>query len=238
MRKRFLPVFLGTLSLPTFAYAQGLLKDFSPFEKASSITAVAIIGIAGILCIIVPPFLLSRARKDVMRKKDTFFRELAKAEIVAKNPDVRDANRRKLPKIKTGFGTIDCLTPYTKRVDWPEIRDKLDSLESDLSNLSSAMQDDISFANRARKDGPPFMEKIPAMILETEQQIAKGEASPDAVRHVAEARSQYEEALRLRSEMTVVDWAVLYPIINDASMSLARAVEAHSYANDPSVTIS
>ena len=115
--------------------------------------------------------------------------------------------------------------------DWAQAHKKVDSLDFRLGTISSTMSGEITFAEKARKEGPELMNKIPGMIKAVEQKIAEGKPSPDAVKYLDAARSQYAQAQSRQSGMSVTDWVLLYAILNSAQSNTASAVSSHDYAN-------
>ncbi|MGC9605216.1 MAG: TPM domain-containing protein [Minisyncoccia bacterium] len=190
-----------------------------------------IVGAIVLSFLIVPPIWRSKARKYVLKNKAGLAEQLTEAEKTAANPDVKAGTRKKLAELKENFSPIYRLTINDRHVDWVEAREKLDSLGYPLSDIVVTMKDEIAFAEKARREGPKLMKKIPSMIEAAQKKLAEGKPSKEAVRHLEEARAQYAQAQGRSSEMTVTDWVILYLILTNAQSSCASAESAHEYAN-------
>lgn len=236
----------------THAIMQTFDKDFSPINSGSRATSApqstprewtvddakvfiyvlsGMIGVTLLLFLIVPPIRRLKARNYVLENKGEFVARLKKAESRAANPDVKKETRQKLAKLKDDFFSISRLNITDKSVNWVEIREKLCSFNYPLNNIISDIESDIAFTERARREGPELIKKIPGMIEAAEKKLAEGKQSPKAVKYLNEARAQYAEAQRQQSGMSVVDWVILYMILSSVQSNCANAESAHAYAN-------
>lgn len=191
----------------------------------------SIVGVIILLLLIVPPILRSQARNYVLENKASFLERMTEAEKLATNSDVKEETRKKLAKLKSDFSSISRLTATDRNVRWSEIRDKLDSFNYPINDISRTMKNEIAFAQKARKEGPELMKKIPGMIKAAEKKLAEGKRSPEAAKYLKEARSQYEQAQSQRSGMTVTDWVILYMILSSVQSNTSKAESSHAYAN-------
>lgn len=190
-----------------------------------------IAGVIALLFLIVPPLRRSKARKYVLENKGVFAERLKKAESIASSSDVKGETLEKFGKFKREFAVINRLTATDRDVNWIEIREKLDSMDYPLGQIVSEMKQKIAFAEKARKEGPELLKKIPGMIEEAEKKLAEGKSSPKAVKYLEEARTQYAQVQSQHSGMTMTDWVILYLILTSIQSNTANAESAHQYAN-------
>lgn len=191
-------------------------------------------GIAGVvlmLFLIVPPVRRSKARKYVLENKGAIATRFVEAEKTARSSDVKEETRKKLTKLKGEFPSIDRLTATSEGVKWLEVRKKLYSMDYQLDQIVSEMKREIAFAEKARKEGPELLKKIPGMIEEAEKKLAEGKSSQKAVKYLEEARTQYAQVQSQHSGMTMTDWVILYVILSSIQSNTANAESAHQYAN-------
>ncbi len=191
----------------------------------------SIAGVVLMLFLIVPPVRRSRARKYVLETKGGVASRFAEAERTARSSDVKEETRKKLAKLKGEFSSIDRLTVASEGVKWIEVREKLDSMGYPLSQIVSDMKREIAFAEKARKEGPELLKKIPGMIEAAEKKLAEGKSSPKAAKYLEEARTQYAQVQAQQSGMTITDWVILYLILTSIQSNTANAESAHQYAN-------
>ena len=123
------------------------------------------------------------------------------------------------------------MTATSDGINWIETREKFDSMEYPLDQIVSEMKREIAFAEKARKEGPELLKKIPGMIEEAEKKLAEGKSSPKAVKYLEEARTQYAQVQSQQSGMTMTDWVILYLILTSIQSNTANAESAHQYAN-------
>lgn len=193
----------------------------------------SIAGVALMLFLTVPPVRRLKARKYVLETKGGIASRFAEAERTARSSDVKEETRKKLTKLKGEFSSIDRLTATSEGVKWLELREKLDSMDYPLSQIVSDMKREIAFAEKARREGPELMKKIPGMIEAAEKKLAEGKSSPKALKHLEEARTQYAQVQAQQSgmTMTMMDWVILYVILTSIQSNTANAESAHQYAN-------
>lgn len=191
-----------------------------------------IAGIIALLFLIVPPLRRSIARNYVLKYKGALAERFVKAGGIAASPDVKGETLEKFGKLKRDFAAINRLTAADRDVNWTETREKLDSLSAfSLPDIISAMKSEIAFAEKARKEGPELLKKIPGMIEAAEKKLAEGKSSPKAVKYLEEARTQYAQVQSQHSGMTMTDWVILYLILTSIQSNTANAESAHQYAN-------
>lgn len=191
-----------------------------------SIAGVVLLGF-----LIVPPVRRSKARKYVLENKGAVATRFADADRTARSSDVKEETRKKLTKLKGEFSSIDRLTVTSEGVKWIDVREKLDSMEYPLGQIVSEMKREIAFAEKARKEGPELLKKIPGMIEAAEKKLAEGKSSPKAVKYLEQARTQYAQVQSQHSGMTMTDWVILYLILTSIQSNTANAESAHQYAN-------
>lgn len=189
-----------------------------------SIAGVVLLGF-----LIVPPVRRSKARKYVLESKGAIAIKFAEADRTAGSSDVKEETRKKLTKLKGEFSSIDRLTATSEGVKWIEVSEKLDSMDYPLDQIVSEMKREITFAEKARKEGPELLKKIPGMIEEAEKKLAEGKSSPKAVKYLEQARTQYAQVQSQHSGVT--DWVILYLILTSIQSNTADAESAHQYAN-------
>ena len=217
----------GTTSTPQPRSKELTAEDTKVFEYVLG----GIAGIVALLFLIVPPIRRSMARAYVLENKGAFAERLKKAESIAANPDVKNETLEKFGKLKREFTATNRLTAVDRDVNWIETRDKLDSFGYPLDNITSIMKSEIAFADKARKEGPELMKKIPGMIEAAEKKLAEGKSSPKAVKYLEEARTQYAQVQSQQSGMTMTDWVILYLILTSIQSNTANAESAHEWAN-------
>lgn len=191
----------------------------------------SIAGVGLMLFLIVPPIERSKARKYVLETKGGVASRFVETQRTARNSDVKEETRKKLTKLKGEFSSIDQLTATSEGVKWLELRGKLDSMYRPLDQIISEMKREIAFAEKARREGPELLKKIPGMIEEAEKKLAEGKSSPKAVKYLEEARTQYAQVQSQHSGMTMIDWVILYVILSSIQSNTANAESAHQYAN-------
>lgn len=196
-----------------------------------SYALVIIIGMMSLLLLIGSLIRRSSARQDVLEGKSTIATLLAMADELAKNSDVKEETRKKLANLKSEFSKIDCLTAASKGTKWIEVRENLNSINYPLRQIVSEMKLEIDFAEKARKEGPELLKKIPGIIKVARKRLAKGKQSPKAVKYLEEAQAQYAQVQNQQSGMTMIDWVVLYAILTNIQSNTANAESAHQYVN-------
>jgi uncharacterized protein len=217
----------GTTSTPQPRSKEWTAEDTTILEYVLS----GIAGVVALLFLIVPPIRRSIARNYVLENKGAFAERLKKVGSIASSSDVKGETLDKFGKLKREFAAINRLTATDRDVNWIETRDKLDSFGYPLDNITSTMKSEIAFADKARKEGPELMKKIPGMIEAAEKKLAEGKSSPKAVKYLEEARTQYAQAQSQQSGMTMTDWVVLYLILSSVQSNTAEAESAHEWAN-------
>lgn len=190
-----------------------------------------IVGVVLLGFLIVTPVKRSKARKYVLESKGAVATKFAEADRTAGNSDVKEETHKKLTKLKSEFSLINRLTATSKGTEWIEVREKLDSMDYPLRQIVSDMKREIAFAEKARKEGPELLKKIPGMIETAEKKLAEGKSSSKAVKYLEEARTQYARVQSLDSGMTMTDWGILYLILTSIQSNTANAESAHQYAN-------
>jgi len=213
------------------APAQQLREWTSDDTKILGYVLGSIAGVVLLLAIIVTLVLRSKARKYVLENKDEIASQFAEAERMARSADVKEETRKKLVKLKRDFFSIDNLDVTSEGVKWIEMREKLDSMNYSLSDIVSDIKQEIAFAEKARKEGPELMAKIPGMIEAAEKKLTEGKQSQEAIEYLQEARTQYVQAQAQQSGMTVMDWVILYVVLTSVMSNVEHAESAHTYAN-------
>ncbi len=173
----------------------------------------------------------SKARKYVLENKGAVATWLAEADRTARSTDVKEETHKKFTKLKGEFSSIDRLTATSEGVKWIEVREKFVSMLYPLEKIVSEMKWEIAFAEEARKEGPELLKKIPSMLEAAEKKLAEGKSSPNAVKYLEKARTQYAQVQNQHSGMTMTDWAILYLILTSIQSDTANAESAHQYAN-------
>ena len=202
--------------------------------KILEFVGAGILAVVLLLIMIVPPIRRSRAKAYVIEKKVEFSGRLTKAESVGANPDVKDATHKKLSSIKRDFSSINQLSVSSDNADWIGSREKLDSLGDQLNEIVSTMNQEIAYAEKARKEGPKLMAKLPDMIATAEKQLAEGKESKKAVKQLAEAKEQYARAQNMQQSgggMSMIDWIIIYELLSSSHANCESAQEAHTYVN-------
>ena len=217
----------GTTSTPPPRSKEWTAEDTKVLEYVLG----GIAGVIALLFLIVPPIRRSNARKYVLENKGAFAERLKKVESIGANPDVKNETLEKFGKLKREFTVINRLTATDRDAKWIGLREKLDSFGYPLDQIVSAMKNDIAFAEKARKEGPELMKKIPGMIEAAEKKLAEGKSSPKAVKYLEEARTQYAQVQSQQSGMTITDWVILYVILTSIQSNTANAKSAHEWAN-------
>ena len=82
------------------------------------------------------------------------------------------------------------------------------------------------------------MKKLPRMIRDAEKRLAKGNQSPEAAKYLEQARIQFEQAQGQHSGFGVVDWVILYTILDNVQSNVTNAESSHGYANTSHSSIS
>lgn len=207
-------------------------KDPYQTEKIIIICMAILVAVAFCIFAIILPMIISHTRKAVFSGQNKFKEMMLNAENIAKNPDVRAETRNKLGIIQTEFAPIGQLLPSSHNVKWINVRAKLNSLIEQLGDLVSKMMDEIAFAQKARKDGPELMKKIPELIASAEKTLAEGKLSEKATKLLDEARQNYIRAQSMQSGgMGMIDWVMLYMLLSSIQSNCHNAQEAHTYAN-------
>lgn len=217
----------GTTSAPQSTSSEWTAED----TKVLGYVLGSIAGVVFLLFLIVPPIRRSKARKYVLENKGSLVMKFVEAERTARSSDVKEETRKKLAKLKDEFSSIDRLTATSEGAKWLELREKLDSMDYPLGQIVSDMKREIAFAEKARKEGPELLKKIPGMIEAAEKKLAEGKSSPKAVKYLEKARAQYSQVQSQQSGMTMTDWVILYLIMTSIQSNTANAESAHQYAN-------
>ena len=222
------PSSTGTTSDPQSSVNEWTSEDTKILKYVLGIT----VGVLLLLLLIAPPVRRLKARKYVLENKGAVAVRFTEADRTARSSDVKEETRKELANLKGEFSLINQLTATSKGVNWIETREKLCSMDySSLDHIVSDMKREIAFAEKARREGPELMKKIPGMIETAEEKLAKGKQPPDAVKHLEEARARYAEAQSQQSGMTTIDWLILYLILSSALLNIVSAESAHEYAN-------
>lgn len=205
---------------------------WSPEQRNSVLlTAFGIMaGIALLLALIIPPVRRSNARRYVLANKGSVAERFAEAARKVAHADVTEKTRKAFKDLRGKFSRIEALHEMSEGINWIETREELDAMDWPLRRIVSSMDDDVAYAEKARKEGPELMRKLPGMIEEAEAKILAGK-SPRAAQHLAEARARYEEAQRQSSGMSVLDWVILYAILSSAHSNVSDAEASHARAS-------
>lgn len=205
----------------------------APSEWTAEDTKILGYVLGGIAGVVLLGFLIvrSKTRKYVLESKGAFTAKFAEADSIARSSDVKEETRKKLTKLKGEFSSIDRLTATSEGVKWIEVHEKLDSMDYLLDQIVSEMKREIAFAEKARKECPELLKKIPGMIEEAEKKLAEGKSSPKAVKYLEQARTQYAQVQSQQSGMTITDWVIIYLILTSIQSNTAKAESAHQYAN-------
>lgn len=191
-----------------------------------SIAGVVLLGL-----LVVPLIQRPKVCKYVLKNKGVVAIRFAEADRTARSSDVKEETRKKLTELKGRFSSIDCLTTTSEGVNWFDTREKLSSMNYLLDGIVSKMKQEIAFAEKARKEGPELLKKIPGMIEAAEKKLAEGKSSPRAMKYLEEARTQYAKVQSQNSGMSVVNWAILYLVLTHIQLNTENAESAHQYAN-------
>ena len=185
-----------------------------------------------LLFLIVPPMRQLKARKYVLESKGaTAAKLLLEAAKIAKSSGVKEETRKELTNLEGDFSEINQLTKANKGINWLEVREGLDSTDRSISQIVSKMKQEIAFAEKAKKEGPELLKKIPDMIAAAEKKLAQGKLSPKAMKYLEEARTQYAQVQSQYSGMTTTDWVVLYMVLTSIQSNTVNAESTHQYAN-------
>jgi uncharacterized protein len=145
--------------------------------------------------------------------------------------DVKDAARNLLRNLRARFILIDELSPSSKGVNWIKSRESLDSIDRSLGKAILNMRQEIAFAEKARTEGPKLFQSIPEMLKAAEEKLAEGKSSPDGVRCLERARTQWAQVQSQHQDTSVTDWLVLYLILTSISSDTAKAESHHENVN-------
>jgi uncharacterized protein len=222
----------------TTSIPQSASGETAPLIDSVEIMKLLACFLGGVAIIVLSDLFIRRkkARKYVLENRSAFVIQLAEADRMAKSPDVKDT-RRELVQLKERFSLID---PFlndandTVGTKWIKTQAEFESMEKSLSHVVWDMKQEIAFANKARKEGPELIKKIPNMIEATEKRLAEGKSSPRAMTYLERARAQYSQAQSQQSEqsgMSMTDWAVSYMLLTEAQSNMANADSVHRQAN-------
>ncbi|MBI2628378.1 MAG: TPM domain-containing protein [Candidatus Niyogibacteria bacterium] len=207
-------------------------REWTPAGKKVFIYVISsIVGVVLLLFFIVPPIRRSKACKYVLESKEVVAIKFAEADKTARSSDVKEETREKLAKLKDKFSSIDRLTATSEGANWLELREKLNSMDYQLSQIVFDIKCEIAFAEEARREGPELLKKIPDMIEAAEKKLAEGKSSPKAVEYLEQARTQYAQVQSQRSGIPMTNWVILYLILTNIQSNTANAESAHQYAN-------
>lgn len=191
----------------------------------------SVIGIAVLCFLVIPPIRGSKARKYVLENKKLIEAKFTEANELAKSPDVKEETRKKFTKLKDEFSSINRLTVKSKGIKWLEVREKLDPMGYSFDLVISSMKREIAFAEKARKEGPALLKKIPDIIKAAEKKLSEGKPSLKAVKYLENVQKQYAQVQSRQSEMTITDWVVLYMILTNIQSGAANAESIHQHEN-------
>lgn len=172
-----------------------------------------------------------QARKYVLENKVALATRFGEAERIAMSLDVKDAARNLLRNLRARFILIDELSPSSKGVNWIKSRESLDSIDRSLGKAILNMRQEIAFAEKARTEGPKLFQSIPEMLKAAEEKLAEGKSSPDGVRCLERARTQWVQVQSQHQDTSVTDWLVLYLILTSISSDTAKAESHHENVN-------
>ncbi len=172
-----------------------------------------------------------QARKYVLENKVVLATRFGEAERIAMSLDVKDAARNLLRNLRARFILIDELSPSSKGVNWIKSRESLDSIDRSLGKAILNMRQEIAFAEKARTEGPKLFQSIPEMLKAAEEKLAEGKSSPDGVRCLERARTQWAQVQSQHQDTSVTDWLVLYLILTSISSDTAKAESHHENVN-------
>jgi uncharacterized membrane protein YgcG len=163
-----------------------------------------------------------------LENKGAIADRFAVAAKMARNKDVEEKTRKLLEKQEIKFSSIDRLSIHSRGVNWPEAKEQMEAHEYPLSELITKMQEQIRFAEEARKQGPKLMKEIPGMIKAMEKKLAKGKLSANSSKYIAKAQTLYAQAQDQSSGMNAVDWGLLYLILLESQTNIQNAETANS----------
>jgi uncharacterized protein len=208
-------------------------EDTKAFWIILGIIICAILCIVIVTTLVVPPIRRNKAHRYVLENKGAISTRFAEADRTARNSDVKDGTRKKFTNLKSKFNSIDRLTTTSEGVEWIKVCEELDSMSYQLGQIVSEMDQEIAFAEKARREGPELMKSLPGMIDDAEKKLADGNQSQEATKYLQEARAQYARAQAQQSGMTTVDWIILYAILANVRSNAESAVYVHNHINRP-----
>lgn len=191
----------------------------------------SIIGVFLLGLLMVPLFGHLKARKYAMGYKRMLPIEFVNADSIGISSDIKGETLKKLTELKDEFSSVDRLIATSKLVNWKEIHVKLHIIYYDLREIVQKMKSEIAFAEKARKEGPELLKKIPSILKAAEKKLAKGKSSSKAVKHLEQARMQYAQMQSQYPMMPMIDWVIPYMMLMNIQSSTASAESAHQRAN-------
>lgn len=189
---------------------------------------IFIIAIIFIICMIVKR---QRARNFVLDIRIELNHRLVTVSKLSTNLDVTTETKAKLIEFVKDFSPIDQLKANDRKINWVKTKEKLCKLDNSLDEIESDMESEVSFAEKARREGPKLMKKIPDLLEQAQSQIAKGKQSSSALENLKKAQSQYKQALNQSSGMSVINWVILYALFIEIQSNIDNAKLNHKYVN-------
>lgn len=184
-------------------------------------------GVVLLLFLIILPIRRRKTRKHVLKAKDGVATRFVEAERIARSSDVKEKTRKKLVGLKSVFSSIEKKINVGIDVKWLELRKKLNSIDYQLGQIMSDMEHEISFADKARNEGPELLRKIPGMIEDAKKKLNEGKLHPKARKCIENAQRLYGQVQAIQqnqpSGMSIVNWVVLYALLHDSHLFVSEA---------------
>ncbi|KKW00929.1 MAG: hypothetical protein A2898_02090 [Candidatus Kerfeldbacteria bacterium RIFCSPLOWO2_01_FULL_48_11] len=208
-----------------------------PWTTQDTLILLIIIGAVILLIVIIVAIRRVRACNEVLKRKDGVVERLDKLALKMSDPEMSDNTRRSIRKLQDRLKPIRDLLRDSSGVKWVSTRDELNSIEWYVSNTESAYESDQAYAKKAREEGPVLMEKLPEKLRRLEKKLKGGKQSEEASQLLAHAQQEYARARSIRAQacsgggMGILDWIIVFAILDAIVDDSSRAVEHHDYAN-------
>lgn len=167
----------------------------------------------------------SSYREEVLSQIPELKELLQKGNMLARNEDVRRETRAKFNDLRKKFEPIVKLSAASKKEDWGAHAMTLYGLH-ELAEVMHEMRQEIALTAEARKNLPALMETVPAKIADMWAKIAESRQPEHVAAHLSRAEEGFRKVEEARKGMSMVDYYLLYLMLNSIDSDLAAAAHA------------
>jgi len=114
-------------------------------------------------------------------------------------------------------------------INWLDVQAKLKAVSTAMTKAQKDVEDNKKLAIKAREEGPELLKKLPQLLAAAEKKVGDSDRRKAAFQT---ATAKYNEAQAAANNGNLVNWLIVYLLVNDAISSANAASGAdHSYSS-------